>query len=328
LCRWDDVPRLFDLVPLFGDQQSGWLPREKDDTRGGNMSGKGSKNVLFSSFVSGLFFFLIVFSPFGAFASSSASVSGQIAELNWNGLNPELPGFWVSSDSGQTIGLWLNQVSTVQSRATVDSVQKSSSGTSYWDWTEPHSAVSPYSGSEGSVSAVGSTTATFLSFTTNTASHSRTVEAYAQGARVSWFQVSGSGTLTFTFPYSVHYQLSRDDSSDMVAAYTRPRAELTSFGQVLYDWPNTTSVTTPWDIYETWFLAGSAAMEAEGDTNGTMVLSMHFNDKDWGYFSVSANGECSAYTVAAANPVPLPPSLLLLAPSLMGLVAMRRRYKR
>ena len=288
----------------------------------------GIRSKEMKPFTYAVFFFslLCLFSPSYANASATATLSGQIDPLNWTE-DPasSLPPFW-SSDSGQTI-MWLNQSGTVQTSVSTDGTERDSHLISpTWVWGDLNTVTSTYAGSEGSGTATGSADANLLSFSAATTANLQSVEASGRSARVSWFQVTGSGTLTFSFPYSLHYELSRGDVSDGAFAYSRPDAELTNFGKVLYDNANAVSVYAPSSNEESWWLWGAGALSASGDSSGVMTLSLYFNDKDWGYFNAIADGDSSAYADVPANPVPLPAGYLLFGPGLVVIAAARRRF--
>jgi hypothetical protein len=292
------------------------------------MLGMCSKEMKSFSFAVFFFSLLVLFAPLNSHASATATISGQIDPLNWTE-DPasSLPAFW-TSDSSQTI-MWWNQGGTVQTSVSTDGTVRDSHYISpTWTWGAPYNITSTYTGPEGTGTAIGSADATLLSFSATTTANLNSVEASGRGARVSWFQVTGSGTLTFTFPYSVHYDLKRDDLSDGAFAYSYPSAQLENFGQVLYDYKNVKGVYTPSSIQEHWWLWGPGPMSANGDSYGVMTLSLHFNDKDWGYFNAVADGQCSAYSIVPTKPVPLPSGLLLLGPGFVGIAAVRRRFNK
>lgn len=279
-----------------------------------------------TSFFYALFFLslLCLFTPSNSHASATSILSGQIAQLNWTeDPTSTLAPFW-SSDSGQTI-MWWNQGGTVQTSASTDGTVRDSDYISpTWTWGNPYTVTSTYTGSVGTGTATASADASLVSFSAATTANHQSVEARGNAARVSWFQVTGSGTLTFTFPFSFHYDLARGDVSEGAFAYSYPGSELTNFGQVLYDYRNAVSVYSPSSNQKSWWLWGSGPLSASGDSNGVMTLSLYFNDKDWGYFNAIASGESSAYS--PTNPVPIPAGYLLLGPGLVVIAVARRRF--
>jgi len=275
-------------------------------------------------FLAVFFFYLLCsLASSNSHASATATLSGQIAPLNWTE-DPasSLPLFW-SSDSGQTI-MWWNQGGTVQTSVSTNGTVRDSHYISpTWIWGNLNTVTSTYTGTEGTGISTASADASLLSFSDLTTATNQSVESSSNGARVSWFQVTGSGTLTFTFPYSFHYDLTRGNVSDGAFAYSRPGSELTNFGKVLYDYKNAVSVYSPSSNQKSWWLWESGPMSASGDSNGVMTLSLYFNDKDWGYFNAIASGESSAYS--PTNAVPTPAAIWLLGSGLIGLVGVGRK---
>ncbi len=133
--------------------------------------------------------------------------------------------------------------------------------------------------------------------------NTESAKADAWAERYGHFQVSGSGIVSFALDYQYSIDFSHSGTLWLQAGLSLSKSEFGNIwsGSSIYE-----SLSSEWD--------GSGPFE----DNGTLVVSMFFNDGEEGYIGASAD-------VYATPAVPLPSAIWMFASGIVGLVGIGRK---
>ncbi len=132
------------------------------------------------------------------------------------------------------------------------------------------------------------------------------------------FTISGSGVVQFT----INYTMSANGAVSNQTEYSAWDAYLQS--EMNYSGNNGNGQDLKYDEI-TGEVGNQGTSGAPGTVTGTFTLTEYFNGGEQGQLNLSSSVYAYVYSNSPTSPVPLPPTLLLFAPGLFGLAAIRKR---
>ena len=189
-------------------------------------------------------------------------------------------------------------------------------------WGNTNAVIGFNSVNNNQAFANGWTSAVGIGASTSASAMDGDAYSLAEAQHYGMFQVSGSGNLTVSVNYNLSYntglggEYSLSEFGPMDGSVF---AEAQAWGR-LYVWNGNDYQQV--DLFNDFI--NTITLLDSNSASGVMSLTYNFADLDYGYIQIGAR----SVSEAAAAPVPLPASVWLFGPGLLGLLGFGRRSKK